>query len=170
MPDINITFDTPLPDGFSLSGGHIVSGNASGQWASPGTTKYLAILSNEKVDLTANGGYGGISFDWGTPDRYNFVSILDTFGNVIKTFQGGDAGTPPISAQTSLFNYTVDTTTTPGGIGGVRFESTGNSFELDNVTFAKPIDVPEPGVGILFAAAVAALIVGRSRARRMRAA
>ena len=171
-----VTFDSPLPSGFSLYGGKIVQGSVSGQYAAPAgdSTKYLTTGTGKAV-VVADKGYQSVGFYWGSIDKYNTVSLLDSFGKLIAKFTGADI--PPATGDTGsaatnrYVSYTLDPGSVFSGIKAIVFESTSNSFEVDNVAFGTkpgtPAPVPEPATLGLFAVGLAAM--GR-RVMRKRAA
>ena len=161
MADTVITFDSPIPAGFSLTGtGTVTSGSIANITAQPNNTAYLTVAGGQSSTITASQGYKSVSFDWGSPDTYNTLKIFDTLGGLIASFTGGTApGIVANGATTQSFSYTLAQGQAPGGIGALQFLSSTNAFELDNVKFATA--VPEPSMALLFAAAVGALVVGR---------
>ena len=104
----------------------------------------------------------------GSIDAYNTVSILDTAGNVIKSFTGFDLSNPfpadgnqSISATNRRITYTRDTS--DNFIGGISFTSKNNSAETDNVVFS----VPEPATWIFMLLGFGIVGVSmRARSRR----
>ena len=172
-----VTFDSPLPSGFSLNGGTIVQGSSSGQYAAPAgdATKYLTTGAGQQSTLIADQGYQSVGFYWGSIDTYNAVSLYDTLGKLIARFTGADippAGGDQSSGATNRYvSYTLDPGSLISGIRAIVFESAGNAFEVDNVAYGtapgSPAPVPEPATMGLFAIGLAAM--GR-RALRKRAA
>jgi len=162
-----VTFDSPLPSGFSLYGGKIVQGTVPGQTAAPAgdATKYLTTGAGQKSVLVADKGYQSIGFYWGSVDTYNTVSLYDTLGKLIAKFTGADL--PPATGDQSLgatnryVSYTLDPASLISGIKAIVFESAGNAFEVDNVAFGTrpgtPASVPEPATMGLFGIGLAAL-------------
>lgn len=170
-----VTFDSPLPSGFSLYGGRIVQGSAAGQYQAPAgdATKYLT-TGTGRATVVADKGYQSVGFYWGSIDTYNTVSLLDSLGRLIAKFTGADV--PPANGDTSsgatnrYVSYTLDPGSAFSGIRAIVFESTSNAFEVDNVAFGTnpgtPASVPEPATLGLFAVGLAALgrRLGRKRA------
>lgn len=167
-----VNFDSPLPNGFSLEGGRIVQGSGPGYAAPAGdTTKYLT-TDIGRATVSADKGYQSIGFYWGSIDKYNTVSLLDTAGALIAKFTGNDV--PPASGdQTSgatnrYVSYTLDPGSAIAGIQTLVFESTGLSFEVDDVAFGtapgSPAPIPEPATLGLFALGVG--LLGRRLGRR----
>lgn len=172
-----VTFDSPLPSGFSLYGGKIVQGTVAGQYAAPAgdATKYLTTVAGQQSAIVADKGYQSVGFYWGSIDTYNSVSLYDSLGKLIAKFTGADlppAGGDQTSGATNRYvSYTLDPGSLISGIRAIVFESASNAFEVDNVAFGtrpgSPAPVPEPATMGLFAIGLAAM--GR-RALRKRAA
>ncbi|MEQ1548439.1 MAG: PEPxxWA-CTERM sorting domain-containing protein [Chakrabartia sp.] len=139
-----------LATGFTRTGGAIQNGSVSGQYAQPAFSDgsdFLNVLGGASSTLQSSTGYNAVSFFWGSIDTYNTVHILDVLGNTIASFVGNDPLiiAPANGNQTASNNNRFVTFTRSGSdaaFGGIRFASTGNSFELDNVSFQSP--VPEP--------------------------
>jgi hypothetical protein len=169
-----VTFDSPLPTGFSLNGGKIVKGNGSGYAAPAGDSSYYLVADRTTATVSADKGYQSVGFYWGSIDSFNVVKLLDTAGKLIAKFSGADL--PPAngdqgSAATNRYvSYTLDPSQGFAGIGSIVFASSGTSFEVDNVAFGtkpgSPASVPEPATLGLFAIGLAALgrRLGRKRA------
>lgn len=167
-----VTFDSPLPSGFSLNGGTIVQGSTATSAAPAGdATKYLSLGTGQAASVTANKDYSTVSFYWGSIDSYNLVNFLDAAGNIIAGFTGADI--PPANGDQSsgATNRYVSFTSTGAGIRSVAFGSHGIAFELDDVAFSGPLGgspapVPEPATMGLFALGGGMLL---ARARRKKA-
>lgn len=142
-----INFDDTLPTGFTLvnTNASIVQGNTS-NYAEPAASdgsRYLAILGNGSSTLQSSASYDSVSFYIGSIDAYNRVDLLSTTGAVIQSFAGSLFGGSTDGDQDWPFNnrrVTITRAIGDAAIGGIRFASTGNSAEVDNVVFA----VPEP--------------------------
>ncbi|WP_230483191.1 Npun_F0296 family exosortase-dependent surface protein [Sphingomonas sp. Leaf21] len=170
--------NTTLPNGFSLSGGQLVTGSANG-WSQPlgDNTQYLMVNGGQQATLKSTGqGFDGVSLYWGSADSYNTLSVLDTMGNVIRSITGLDFAAPGANAPGSNFadpkynqyvTYTLDSLTGQK-IGGLKFASGQTAFELDNVSFfnTAPTSVPEPATLTLFGAGIGGLLAASRRRRK----
>jgi hypothetical protein len=142
-----INFDDTLPIGFTLANTNasIVQGSTS-NYAEPAASdgsRYLAILGNGTSTLQSSTSYDSVSFYIGSIDAYNRIDVLSTTGAVIQSFAGSLFGGSTDGDQDWPFNnrrVTITRAIGDAAIGGIRFASTGNSAEVDNVVFA----VPEP--------------------------
>ncbi|MDR6147190.1 hypothetical protein QE363_002983 [Sphingomonas sp. SORGH_AS870] len=176
-----IDFTNGIPSGFSLNGGTVLNDSTStGAYKgaiqpSGGSGNYLAVGATNgtvaELKGTGSTGWGAVSLLWGTIDSFNSLDILDTLGKTIATITGADIANGLLKTGTTSDNnryvtYTVDPST-GRQIGGLRFTSPTDSFEVDNIAFLKPTSVPEPGTIALFALAVLGL--GMLRARKLKA-
>lgn len=166
MADPVLTFDAPAPAGVTVTGGSVVTGSVVNVTRAPNDTAYLTVPGGQSATVTADQGYEGISFDWGSPDYYNILTIFDTLGNIIASLTGaatGNVGNPTTSSFVYQLNQGHNTT----GIGSLKFYSSTNAFEVDNIAFKTPTaQVPEPSMIGIFATASLALIAKRRRAKR----
>ena len=136
-----VTFDSPLPNGFSLTGGEIDQGtNLYNNQAPLGdTTKYLAVTGGNTATLVANAGYKTVGFYWGSVGPADVANIFDSLGKLITSItapqaQGAGPSRTPISGLANNYvSYTVDPNLVPGGIKSVSFSAGINSFELDAI-------------------------------------
>jgi len=115
---------------YGTSGGYASVGPTDG---SPGT-----------FDLTGLGPVRRLSFVWGSVDSYNTLEVLGAGGAVIKSFIGNDVFNPANGNQTDPNTNPLVTLTITGAdygnVTGLRFSSTQNAFEYDNLA----VGVPEP--------------------------
>lgn len=173
---VRLTFDSPLPSGFSLNGGRITTGNVSGRQAQPkGSTGNYLTTDIGKATITADRGYGAVSFLWGSIDTYNSVSFFDQAGKVLGSLTGSDVASPPpangdqTSDRTNRYvTFTADAKTGQM-INSLQLNSTGFAFETDNFAFINakgPVPVPEPGVAVLFGSCAALVMLRRRRGMR----
>lgn len=175
-----ITFDSGLQTGVTLTGGQIVTGSATNQYAAPAgdTTAYLAVGANgaETAELTFSDFLGdrdvtSFSFYWGSIDTFNSLQLISRTGAVLYSLTGG--GLPPatgdqISGQTNR-RITFTLTGPDTALGGLRFTSTRPAFELDTISFATA-GVPEPGTWALMLLGFGALGVALRRRSNVSAA
>ena len=139
---------------FGSTGGYASSGPTDG---SPNT-----------FDLTNLGVLRYVSFIWGSVDSYNTLEVLGVGGSVLKTIVGSDIFVPADGNQTSpntnplvTLAFTGDTY---GKVTGLRFASTQNAFEIDNLA----VGVPEPASWALMLGGFG--LVGAAIRRRSRPA
>ena len=124
----------------------VVGGSLAGEYAQPlfsDGSDYLAVRTNGIGTLQGTTGYDSVSFFLGSIDAYNTVTLLDTLGNVIQSFTGSSFIIPADGDQTDPSTnrrVTLTRSGTDAAIGGIRFASSQNALEVDNVVFA----VPEP--------------------------
>ncbi len=139
----------PTTFSFDLAGAGIAVGDTIGVSAAPAFgpsgTRYLAVQNGGSATIqSANSvAYQTVSFFLGSIDTYNAVQVLSTTGSVLSTFTGADFTANPNGDQdipNTNRRITIAADVDDVAIGGIRFLSTGNSLEVDNVVFA----VPEP--------------------------
>lgn len=126
----------------------ILTGN-SGQGAQPAfgsDGSYLSVLGGGSATINFASSVSGFQFAWGSLDAYNKLTVTDTANNsyvyIPGGFTSGSNGNQVNAGTNGLFQAT--------GTDGTRFtsiklESTGNSFEIDNLAAA----VPEPSTWAL---------------------
>lgn len=146
--------DTLIADFDTTNGGVVTTGNAfvtsgsvPGQYAAPGLnnmTNYLAIQSGGSASFAITGLFNKLSFDVGSVDLFNKVTVITLIGSTGTTysFQGQQLANAANGNQTS--SATNGRLSILGGAGetftGLTLTSTGNSFEVDNIAGS----VPEP--------------------------
>ncbi len=125
-------------------------------------------MGGQSATLKSSIGYNVVSFFWGSIDAYNSVDLLDLSGSTIASFAGNNPligapanGNQDIAANNRRVTFTRDGST--AAFGGIRFNSTGNSFELDNVSFQGA--VPEPSTWLMLLAGFG-LVGGALRRRK----
>ena len=146
-PTPTYNFDTPTPQ---FTGGVIRSTSPSGISAQPfGSTGGYATVGPSDgtpgiLDLSSFGDIDWISFIWGSIDNYNTLEVLSG-ETVLASFTGTTVIAAADGDQTDpATNRLVKLTFTGGdqsNVTGLRFKSTSNAFEFDNVAVAA---VPEP--------------------------
>ncbi len=140
-PGTTINFDTATPEGFSVKGGIVQSGNNEFGKTVTGSSNYLTtnVASGAgSASIFSKVGFNNIAFDWGTIDTYNTFGLLDAAGNAFYTMTGQQI-VPHDSVNGARISLTSDQS-----IYGLRLYSGSPSFEVDNVTFSATA-VPEPG-------------------------
>jgi PEP-CTERM motif len=170
-----INFNVGVPAG--LSGNYIIQSGSNSLGASPfgsDGSRYLSVAGSPpngpSATLMFGGAYSTFSLYWGSIDTYNTLELLDTAGNLIgtvasSTFTGIQVGPPANGAQglpATNRRVTFTKSATDAMIGGIRLNSTQNSFEIDNVALGA---VPEPATWAMMILGFGA-IGGAMRARR----
>lgn len=142
------------PTGFLRAGGQVMSGNSTGVGANPfgapNDNDYLYVVAGgvSTISSIAAGitGYQNISFYIGSIDAGNTVSLLGAGGVVLQSFGGAALASPESANGQQTIPGTNRLITFTAGAGevltGIRFSSSVNSLEADNVRFTSA--VPEP--------------------------
>ncbi len=170
-----VTFDAPNAAGITDSSiGAVITatGNISGVRAAPAgnTSIYRSVGTNGSStfdfgSLTGSRGVRTISLSWGSVDSFNRVSFLDAGGNVIGSFTGNDLPAATGNQTSALTNRRVRFDLTGSdAITQVRFSSTGNAFEFDDIAVRSV--VPEPQAWMMLLAGFG--LVGSTLRRRNR--
>ena len=130
-----------------LTGDFIIFNNTQGNAAAlPGnTTNQVAVLGGRTAVLSIGQFVRSLSFDWGSIDAYNTWQLVT--GDSTFTFSGslfppanGDRSASATNRRVNLaFN-------SPTFVDSLRFSSSSNSFEFDNVSVAA---VPEPSTWMM---------------------
>jgi hypothetical protein len=146
-PAPTYNFDTPTP----MTGGLITTGSLGGVRAQPlgSTGKYGTVGPTDgspaTLDLSSFANISSISLLWGSVDTYNTLELLNRTGGVLASFVGANVTALANGNQTSPFTNPIVTLGISGAdqtnIGGLRFKSTSNAFEFDNISISS---VPEP--------------------------
>ena len=133
-----------------VKGAALRSGSFSGLAAQPlgSTGNYWTIGPSDGpvgvMDLSSFTSIASISFIWGSVDDWNWVDVLDRSGNVMHIFNGTDVAVMPNGSWTAQAMNPFATVALTGAdrtnVGGLRFRSGTNAFELDDFAIA----VPEP--------------------------
>lgn len=132
-----VDFNGPLPGGYSLSGDYgLQTGTTGGAAASAGDASHYLYVSSALPNGSATLStldLSSVSFYWGSIDTYNSVDILLASGSVFGIAGGalppskGDQGQPMKNRRVFF--------TAQGNelISGIRFNSSGVAFEVDDV-------------------------------------
>lgn len=103
-------------------------------------SQYLSILANGYVDVAFTKALSNFSFDWGSRDTYNTLKVYTTSGGIVPLIINPAPGDGNQGATDTNGRFTLNAT--PGdGITRIVFETTQNSFEIDNISGSA---VPEP--------------------------
>ncbi len=160
--------------GFTVSGTGTVgvrTGSQGTDWQQPTPgdgSAFASVQANSSVSISGSTGYNGISLYLGSVDNYNSISVLNTAGQVIRSYTGSELlafATPAGTANgTTSYRITFVRGANDVAFGGLAVQSTtSNAAEFDNLVFA----VPEPSTWALMLAGFG--MVGMSmRARRRR--
>lgn len=164
-PTYNFDFATP-----EFTGGSILTG-FSGIGAQPygSTGGYAAVGpgagSPGILNLSSFADINWISFIWGSIDDYNTLEVLNAAGTVLASWTGSAVVAPANGNQSDPEKNRLVTITFTGtdrtAVDRLRFSSTQNAFEFDNVSVAA---VPEPAAWMLMLMGMAA--VGFSMRRK----
>ncbi len=162
-----------LPAGYTLTGGYGYATGSSSSAATPAgdTTQYLYVssaLTPNNATLTTAFALKSISFYWGSIDKYNSVDVLGAGGATLGSFAGGmlmpangDQSVPATNRRVYFSAGSGETIT------GLRFNSTGVAFELDDVAGKAAGAVPEPAAWALMIAGFGMIGVASRRRRSM---
>jgi hypothetical protein len=142
------------PAGFQRIGGRVMTDSvenvAANPFGAPARNSYLYVSTGgtSVIRSIAAGitGYRAVSFYIGSIDWGNTVDVLDLGGNLLRSFTGAEMAAPasPNGDQDFPLNNRLLTFSADAGelIGGLRFTSSVDSLEADNVRFTAA--VPEP--------------------------
>lgn len=136
-----------------VTGGQIRNSSVSGVAAQPfgSTGNYYTVGPSDGspgfLDLSNFAGIASLSFIWGSTDAYNTLEVIGKDNSLLASFTGADAALVfPDGDQSDPFTNPLATLTFTNGdqfnVGGLRFISTQNAFEVDNFAINA---VPEPG-------------------------
>lgn len=160
-PPPTFDFETPTPE---YTGGAVRNTSPSGLSAQPfGSTGNYATSGPSDgtgiLSLAAFGDIDWISFIWGSIDTYNTLDVLDAGGGILASFTGttviaaanGNQSDPETNRLVKLTFTDADRS----NVASLRFRSTSNAFEFDNVAVSAA--VPEPGTWLLMMMGMAAV-------------
>ncbi len=142
-PAATYNFDGATP---AITGGAFASTDVTSQHITPlgSTGRYYAVgpADGSPAILTLAGGLvDSISLLWGSVDDYNTLQLLDSSNAVLATITGSQViGNGTFGTSTRL--VTLALTDATQNVAKLRFSSTSNAFEFDNVTINAA--VPEP--------------------------
>lgn len=137
-------FDTTTPaiigSGYVVQSGTDLNG-AAPAFADP-SGKYLSVLTGGSALINFGSAASGFSFDWGSVDDYNTLTLFGSFGS--RMYTGIDFAPPANGDQSSPITNGLFTALAGAGetFSGFQIESSANSFEIDNVAITAA--VPEP--------------------------
>lgn len=148
-----IDFDNPNPSGVTISGGTVVSGSVSNEYASPpgDSTKYLTVGSPGKgnsatFNFAEAQGYFGLFV--GSLDTYNSIVFFNTVKGTNQAFTGTEVaqltGTPATGDQNVGVYYNFFGDTNNDLFDKVVLSSSQAAFEVDNIAFRR--DIPTPAL------------------------
>ncbi len=146
-----VTFDAPTAPGFAVVGGNTMSGTVWNQGANPlgapAANVFMYVLANGSASVTSvAGAFRNISVYLGSIDVGNTVEVLGQGGAVLRRFSGTELSSPAAANgnQTAQQTNRLVTFSAAGNeqLTGLRFGSSTNSLEFDNVRFSAA--VPEP--------------------------
>ena len=162
-------FDSAPADGFTFSGGGIYQGLTPSVAAPPAgdSTKFAAVTTGNTATLSSLLNLSSLSLYIGSIDAYNTITFSGD-GGFTKSYTGAELYQPANGNQSSgetnrRFDFAFDGV----DVNTVKFDSSANSFEFDNIAVSTVSAAPEPGVWALLIAGVAmmgaALRFGRKR-------
>ena len=108
------------------------------------TGRFLSVLAGGDVTINALTPWNTLSFNYGSADAYNTLTVFFNGGASSQSFTGsqligglanGNTASTATNGLVYLYGFT-------GGITGIRLQSSQNSFEIDNLRINA---VPEPG-------------------------
>ena len=136
-------FDANTPPG--LTGGSVVQGSVTGVNAAPygDTTNYYSVgpSAGNPATVLISGGFDKVSLYWGSIDSYNTLSFLGAGGSVLQSFTGTQIlGFTPTQLESRTVTFGLSAAES-AVVTGIRFSSTTNAFEFDNLAIGS---APEP--------------------------
>ena len=166
-PTPTYDFETPAP----FTATNIFNMSSSGIRAAPlGSTGFFGSVGPSDgtpgfLNLATFVGIRSISLLWGSVDAYNTLFVIRRDGSVMSSFTGSAVSSPANGNQTLQSTNPIATLSFTDAdrfdVGGLRFASSQNAFEFDNVSIAA---VPEPATWLMMIAGFG-LIGGLMRRR-----
>lgn len=126
-----------------------IGGLRKDPWAATafaGTGLYTAVTRDASATYSFGATTDDYSFLWGTPDAYNTLELL-LGGVVVDSVAGDETGIADFADQATNRFVTVSSTSL---FDGVRFNSSGISFEYASIEIA-PVPLPAAGGLLLLA-------------------
>ena len=152
-----VDFDNAVAPGYSFVGtGTVDSVSVGGMTAQPAgdQTSWYTVHSGESATFTSATALNNIQVYVGSIDGYNTFEVLGQGGNVIQTFTGNDLS-PTHDGNWTDGNtnrlVSFDLTGAAAPVYGMKFSSSGNSLEFDNISVS---GAPEPAAWALMMVAV----------------
>ncbi len=152
-PAPTFDFETPAP----FTGGLVTNTSVGGVRAQPfgSTGRYATVGPSDGtpgiLNLSAFGTINWISLLWGSIDAYNTLEVLNSVGGTIASFSGTSVIAMADGDQTDPATNRIVRLTFTGAeqtnVHSLRFRSTGNAFEFDNVAISQA--VPEPATWMM---------------------
>ena len=131
----------------SYDGAVIVQSGTNTSGATPWPTTqgdYLSVTTDGSATLKLDNAYNTLGFMWGSIDDYNTVAFL-LVGVLQDSFTGTDVVNAPVADNgVQGLNGSAYVEFGGGWFDEVRFTSSDNSFEIDNIS------VPASGSTIIF--------------------
>jgi hypothetical protein len=138
-------FSGGTPIGVTRSGGTIVSGSLSGEYADPGVgDPYLTVGGGASTaTLTFANALTHFGLFWGTPDNYNRLNFYNG-ADLLASFVPGGTLAGLVASGSNIDARYVDFSTDAGTVfDRVEFVSTVAAFEADNISYTA---VPTPAM------------------------
>ena len=152
-----LDFDSPPAAGYNFSGGGVYQGLTPNVAAPPAgdQTKYAAVLGGETATLSSSLDLASLSLYIGSIDQYNTITFSGSNG-FSQNLTGADLYHPADGDQSSAdtnrrFDFSFDDV----AVDKVTFQSSGNSFEFDNIAATPVSAAPEPEAWALMMLGVA---------------
>ena len=139
--DFNVGSTNRCEDRLSGTGAYSIRNGDSNTGRMGNGTGFLNVTSGTAVLSLSGLDWRNISFDWGTPDTYNFIQLIFA-NNEVKTFNAQDVFNAPFPSNNQIRRVTFSASNV---IESIAFGSLQTAGEYDNVMGS----VPEPGTWLL---------------------